>query len=39
MTIGKATCIVLILGELGDIISWASLRSDKWSNILPVLYA
>lgn len=38
MTIGDATCIVFILGEFGHIIAWAALRSDKWSNILPVLF-
>lgn len=35
---GDASCIVFILGELGHIVAWAALRSDKWSNLLPVLY-
>ena len=40
MTIGRATCVTLILGKkYGHIIQWASLTSDKWSNILPALYA
>lgn len=36
---GDASCIVFVLGEHGHIIAWAALRSDKWSNILPLLYA
>lgn len=36
---GDASCIVFLLGEFGHIIAWAALRSDKWSNLLPVLHA
>lgn len=36
---GHASCIVFVLGELGHIITWAAIRSDKWSNVLPILYA
>lgn len=36
---GHASCIVFVLGELGHIVTWAALRSDKWSNVLPILYA
>ncbi|CAN0256206.1 unnamed protein product, partial [Scytosiphon promiscuus] len=39
MATGSASCIVFVMGELGHIVCWAALRSDKWSNVLPLLYA
>ncbi|CAM9279053.1 unnamed protein product [Hapterophycus canaliculatus] len=39
MSTGSASCIVFVMGELGHIVCWAALRSDKWSNVLPLLYA
>ena len=39
MTTGRATCDTLILGEYGHIFQWSALTPDKWSNILPTLYA
>lgn len=35
----EAKCMVFALGELGHILSYVSVASDKWGHLLPMLMA
>lgn len=36
--IGVSSCMVFILGAMGEIVAYAALRRDCWTEMLPLLY-